>query len=147
MLDKILPAYLLTLSGVTSSPIGQNVFRNRTPEAAPHSYIVVGDARDIDIGQVVQGNLDREVGIYSIIVVTNKGFNTIDSAVDAIITALKEFKNGYIPSDSTLPRMWVQCFIIKDRKQFNFSPKDGGEETILGYIIPVKAAYDRIVSS
>lgn len=147
MLDSILPAYLLTLSGVTSSSIGTKVFRNRVPQGVSFPYIVVGDANSIDIGQVVQGNLSRELGSYSIIVTHDKNFNAIDSAVNAIVTALKTFKNGFIPSNSVFPRVWVQCFFVQDRQQFNYNPKDGDEEPMLGYTITVRAAYDTILTS
>lgn len=147
MLDRILPAYIKTIAGVTSSAIGTQVYRHRTPQKIDFPFITVGDGYNIDIGQTAIENLGREVGTFDITVASAKSLAEIDSAVDALVNALKAFKGDYIPNDSTLPRMWVQCFLVLDRRSFSINPKGGEGVPYVGYKISVRAAYDTPVTS
>lgn len=132
---------MLTITGI-ATPVGSRIYRNRVPQASEFPYIVVGDGHDIDFGRTTRGHLDRELGSYSIIVASTKSFDEIDAVTDAIIETLAAFKNGYIPSANATHKMWVQCFFLKDRRQFNYKPVDGNETPFLGYIIPIRSGYD-----
>jgi len=148
VLDKVLPAYLLLDSDITNEPTGTKIFRGRTAQGTQLPFIIVGDSRDVDPGHVAgPGRLiGNELGNYSIIVASEESFNQVDKVTSLIIDKLRGLRGQFIPTSSSSPRMYIQGILIKDRRQFNYTPpKDGDDTPYMGYIIEVFCGSCRLV--
>jgi len=159
VLDRLLPDYLKAVtaisyggtsrSSIIASTTGSRIYRCRAPQGATYPYIVVGEGQDIEVGQTADRNILRELGTYSVIIAGNPafGFSALDQLVDDVTDCLREFRNAFIPSPSSPYKMWVQCFIVKDRIQFEGKALDGDQKPMIGYIIPIRSGYDRPVGT
>lgn len=141
MLDKYLAQYLSD-DDVINELFGGRIFETRAPQGTDHPYVIVGQGRDIDLGQTADRDLTREIGHYNVVICGRNYTQQLRVGTLLIETLLKACRNRYIPSDSASDKMWVQCIILQDREQFSGRPIDGGEENLVGYTIPIRAGYD-----
>jgi hypothetical protein len=153
MLDRYLAQYFLDLVTITtrlgsrtsiiSTTTEGRIYRSRSPQGAEFPYIVIGQAHDIDLGIVADTPLSmlREVGSFNVVICSNS-FESIDALCDDVVDALKMVRNRYVPTAIASDKLWCQCIIPQDSEQFSGRPIDGDQKLMLGYIIPIRAAYD-----
>lgn len=145
MLTELLVPYL-KLDTDINTLVGGRIYRSRLPQACVFPNIVVYGLHDLDEGQTCGEDLTREIGSYYITVQTDKALDSISSLLKAVRKRLKLTRQIFIPTNSSNPKMWVQCIIIKDVIEFSNAPVDGNEVPFVGYRIELRSGYDELVT-